>query len=105
MADIMDIDLDDIESYPRPVFEYYKEQKLNKEHLKRKDEKIKKVEDAFHKFANTRVVDVAKARKRRGLSVEGSNAEKITVKKKSKKEKDSSSKKWTTIYKEKTLNF
>lgn len=90
LSDIMDIDLDDIESYPKAVFEYYKENKLYKEHIKRKEEKIKKVEDSFHKFANTRMVDVAKARKRRGLEVKGINVDKLVVKKKSKPAENSS---------------
>ena len=87
MSDSMDLDLDDIENYPRPVFEYYKENKLYKEHLERKEAKITKVEDAFHKFAEKRVMDVAKARKKRGLRVEGERGDKVVVneKKKSKK--------------------
>ena len=40
MADTLDLDLDDIEAYPRPVFEAYKEHKLYKEHLERKEQKI-----------------------------------------------------------------
>ena len=87
MGDALDLDLDDIENYPRPVFEYYKENKLYKEHLERKEAKITKVENAFHKFAEKRVMDVAKARKKRGLRVEGERADKIVAneKKKSKK--------------------
>ena len=84
MADTMDLDLDDIENYPRPVFEYYKENKLYKEHLERKEQKIQKVEDAFHRFAAKRVMDVASARKKRGLSVEGERTDKVQVKERSK---------------------
>ena len=83
MADTMDLDLDDIENYPRPVFEYYKENKLYKEHLERKEQKIQKVEDAFHRFAAKRVMDVASARKKRGLSVEGERTDKVQVKERS----------------------
>jgi len=44
----MDIDLEDIESYPKVVFEFYVEQKKYDAHIKRKEEKISKVEDNFH---------------------------------------------------------
>ena len=75
LSDAFDLDLDDIESYPRPVFEYYKDHKLYKEHVKRKEEKITQVENSFHKFAEKRVVDLAKARKKRGLNVEGERSD------------------------------
>ena len=89
MSDTLDLELDDIENYPRPVFEYYKEHKLYKEHLERKDQKIKKVEDHFHKFAEKRVMDVAKARKKCCLKVEGERADQVVVnQKKSKKRGD-----------------
>ena len=59
IAEKFDIDLDDVESYPESVFEYYLEKKQYDAHIERKEEKIKKVEDTFHKFANKRVADLA----------------------------------------------
>jgi hypothetical protein len=38
--------------------------------LKRKEDKIKKVEDSFHKFVEKRIMDTAEFRKGRGLRVE-----------------------------------
>ena len=59
LADRFDIDLDDVESYPKAVFEEYVEKKKTEAVLKRKEEEIKKVENKFHKFAEKRVVSLA----------------------------------------------
>ena len=69
IAEKFDIDLEDVESYPKPVFEYYLEKKAYDEHIERKEKKIKVVEDNFHKFANKRVADLAQRRKNRGLKI------------------------------------
>ena len=90
IAEKFDIDLDDVENYPKPVFEYYLEKKAYDAHIERKEEKIKKVEDNFHKFANKRVADLAQKRKNRGLKIEGGRAEEIQAKKIKKKTKKSS---------------
>ena len=86
--------MDDVESYPKPVFEYYLEKKAYDAHIERKEQKIKRVEDNFHKFANKRVADLAQKRRNRGLKIEGGSAEDIKAQKKTKKErkaKDASS--------------
>ena len=44
----MDIDLDDVESYPASVYQEFKEKKLQEKYLQRKDEQITKAEDMFH---------------------------------------------------------
>lgn len=56
------IDFDDISSYPRAVFELYQEKKKKDAFLKRKEEKIKKIEDNFHKFIEKRIIDTAELR-------------------------------------------
>jgi hypothetical protein len=63
------IDFDDISSYPRAVFELYQEKKKKDAFLKRKEEKIKKIEDNFHKFIEKRIIDTAELRQKRGLRV------------------------------------
>jgi hypothetical protein len=67
----MDIDLEDISSYPPSVMEIYQEKKKQDAFLKRKEEKIKKVEDNFHKFVEKRIIDTAEMRRARGLRVGG----------------------------------
>eukprot|EP00351_Strombidinopsis_sp_SopsisLIS2011_P003736 CAMPEP_0116874446 /NCGR_PEP_ID=MMETSP0463-20121206/5891_1 /TAXON_ID=181622 /ORGANISM="Strombidinopsis sp, Strain SopsisLIS2011" /LENGTH=182 /DNA_ID=CAMNT_0004518065 /DNA_START=20 /DNA_END=568 /DNA_ORIENTATION=+ len=69
MSENMDIDLDDVESYPASVLEFYKEKKKYDAFLKTKEEKMNKVEDSFHKFAEKRIIDVKERRKKRGLKV------------------------------------
>ena len=44
LSDRFGIDMDDVESFPKAVFEEYVEKKKLEAHLKAKDEKIKKVE-------------------------------------------------------------
>ena len=39
-SDKMDIDLEDVQSYPKAVFEFYVEQKKYEAHIKKKEEKI-----------------------------------------------------------------
>lgn len=69
----MDIDLEDISSYPAAVMELYQEKKKQDAYLKRKDEKIKKIEDNFHKFVEKRIIDTAELRRKRGLRVGSEN--------------------------------
>ena len=37
--------------------------------MKRKDDKIKKIENNFHKFVEKRIIDTAELRRQRGLRV------------------------------------
>ena len=67
MADKLDIDLEDVESYPKAVQEFYLEHKQHKDMLKRKEGNMIKIENSFHKFAEKRVVDLSKAREKKGL--------------------------------------
>ncbi len=65
----MDLDLEDITSYPPSVMELYQEKKKQDAFLKRKEEKMKKIEDSFHKFVEKRIIDTAELRRKRGLKV------------------------------------
>lgn len=65
----MDIDLEDVSSYPKAVMELYQEKKKYDSYLKRKEDKIKKIENNFHKFVEKRIMDTAELRKKRGLRV------------------------------------
>ncbi len=67
----LDIDLEDITNYPASVLELYQEKKKQDAFLQRKDEKIKKIEDNFHKFVEKRIIDTAELRRERGLRVGG----------------------------------
>lgn len=67
IAERLDIDLDDIESYPKEVFEFYQEQKRKEAHLKRKDDKITSIEEHFHTFVEKRACDLATGREKKGL--------------------------------------
>eukprot|EP00347_Sterkiella_histriomuscorum_P009048 403342726 len=69
LADMMDIDLDDISQYPKAVLELYKEKKKHDAYTKQKESKIKTIEQNFHKFVEKRIVDTAEYRKKRGLRV------------------------------------
>jgi hypothetical protein len=40
LSEKMDLKLDDVENYPKSVFEFYKEKKAYDAHIKRKEEKI-----------------------------------------------------------------
>ena len=77
--------MDDVESFPKAVFEEYVEKKKLEAHLKAKDEKIKKVENQFHKYAEKRVTNLAQQRRNRGLDVSGDNADKIVPVKRKKR--------------------
>ena len=69
LAEKMDIDLEDIASYPKSVQELYQDKRKYDGYLKRKDEKIKAVESNFHKFVQERINDTAELRRKRGLRV------------------------------------
>ena len=71
LSERFDIDLEDIESYPKAVFEFYKEKQAYDKFIERKEERIKKVEDNFHLFAQKRMSKLAEERQRRGLRVKG----------------------------------
>ena len=71
LSEKMDIDLEDVASYPKAVMEIYQEKKKQDAFLKRKEDKIKKIEDNFHKFVEKRIIDTAEMRKQRGLNVGG----------------------------------
>lgn len=71
----MDIDLEDITNYPPSVLEMYQEKKKQDAFLKRKEEKMKKIEDNFHKFVEKRIIDTAELRRKKGLRVGSSSAE------------------------------
>jgi hypothetical protein len=49
--------------------EAYQEKKKQEAHLKRKEDKMKKIEDNFHKFVEKRIMDTAELRRKRGLRV------------------------------------
>ena len=67
LSEKMDLKLDDVENYPKAVFEYYKEKKAYDAHIKRKEQKIAKTEDNFHNFAAKRISKLKEAREARGL--------------------------------------
>lgn len=69
LSEKLDMDLDDISSYPAAVLEIYQEKKKQEAYQSRKEEKIKKVEDNFHKFVEKRIMDTADLRRQRGLRV------------------------------------
>jgi hypothetical protein len=69
LADMMDIDLDDISQYPKAVLELYKEKKKHDAYTKQKEKKIKTIESNFHTFVEKRIVDTAEYRKSKGLRV------------------------------------
>ena len=86
LADRFDIDLDDIESYPAAVFDEHVKKKRLENQLKIKEDQIKKVESRFHKYAETRVKDLAQRRRNRGLAIEGANSDNIKPVKKRRRE-------------------
>lgn len=67
LAGMMDIDLEDISTYPKAVLELYQEKKKHEAYTKRKEQKIKSIEDNFHKFVEKRITDMAEVRRKRGL--------------------------------------
>jgi hypothetical protein len=69
----MDIDLEDVASYPPSVMELYQEKKKQDAFLKRKEDKMKTIENNFHKFVEKRIIDTAELRRKRGLRVGESN--------------------------------
>lgn len=70
IVDKMDIDLEDVESYPKAVFELYLEKKKYDTHIKKKEERMNEVEKRYHEIAEKRVVEsVAEKRRKRGLRV------------------------------------
>ncbi len=70
LGDRMNLDLDDVENYPKAVFELYKEKQAYDIHIERKESKIKETEDKFKQYANQRLMDERELRKKRGLRVD-----------------------------------
>ena len=68
-SDRLDIDLDDVESYPPSIYEEYVENQKYKNFIKRKDEKIDKICDEFHDYLEKRATDTIERRKKKGLHV------------------------------------
>ena len=69
MADKMDIDLEDVANYPKAVLELYEEKQKYDSYIKRKEQKIKKIEDTFHTYVEKRILTTAELRKKHGLRV------------------------------------
>lgn len=69
LAEKMDLDLDDVSQYPPSMLDLYEEKKKVDAYKEKKADKIKKVEDNFHKYVEKRVLDTAEFRKKRGLRV------------------------------------
>ena len=65
----LDIDLDDVASYPPSVLQEYQEKIKYDAFIKRKEEKINKVEDAFHDFLTKRATELTKFRDKKGLRI------------------------------------
>ena len=66
-AEKLNIDLDDIDSYPKAALELLAERKKFEAYSERKDKKITQIEDTFHEYAQQRVLDIAEIRRKRGL--------------------------------------
>ena len=66
-GDKLNIDLDDVSSYPKPVFELWQEKQKYDAHIKRKEEKMTKTEDNFHKYVETRILSLKEHRAKSGL--------------------------------------
>ena len=65
----LDIDLDDVSSYPPSIYQEYLEKQKYDGYISRKDEKIDKVVDQFHEFLEKRAADTITKRKKKGLQV------------------------------------
>ena len=66
-ADMLDIDLDDVNSYPQHLFTEYLEKKKYDNMIERKDKKIDEISDQFHEYLQQRAVDTIQKREKRGL--------------------------------------
>lgn len=53
-VDKMDIDLDDVDSYPKAVMIMYENKKKHEADVKKKDDKIDKISDEFHVYLEKR---------------------------------------------------
>ena len=73
LASRMDIDLDDVESYPAAVYQEYREKKKHERYIERKEEKIKQIEDRFHDACQIRIEKLTKKRLAKGLAVKGTS--------------------------------
>ena len=58
MHEKLDIDLDDVSSYPPSVYREYVEKQKYDGYIKRKDEKIQKIDDQFHQYLQRRAEDI-----------------------------------------------
>ena len=65
----LDIDLDDIGSFPPSLYAEIQEKKKYDNYIKRKDEKIDQIQDEFHEFLEKKASATVKTREKRGLRV------------------------------------
>ena len=68
-ADYLDIDLDDIGSYPSSLYHEIQEKKKYDNYIKRKDDKIEEISDEFHVFLSKKANSTVERRQKRGLKV------------------------------------
>ena len=66
-AEKLNIDLEDIDSYPKAALELLAEKQKYDSYIEKKDVKITQIEDSFHEYAQQRVLDIAEIRRKRGL--------------------------------------
>ena len=65
----LDIDLDDIGSYPASLYHEIQEKKKYDGYIKRKDDKIESISDEFHVFLEKKASSTVERREKRGLKV------------------------------------
>ena len=65
----MDIDLDDVDSYPKGVREMYERKKKRDQDIQKKDDKIDKVTDEFHVYLEKRAENMMERRSKNGLQI------------------------------------
>ena len=68
-ADRLDIDLDDLDAYPRAAVDALVEQRKAEARQARDEEKMQQTEASFHEFAEGRLMSLGDKRRRRGLRV------------------------------------
>lgn len=68
-AEQLDIDLDDMSNFPASLYNEIQEKKKYDSYIKRKDEKIDKIQDEFHEFLEKKAVATVERREKRGLKV------------------------------------
>ena len=68
-ADRLDIDLDNVDAYPKAAIEALVGQRKQDALEARQEEKMQQTEASFHEFAEERLMSLADKRRRRGLRV------------------------------------